>query len=95
MIDEGSDKTSKYRIVSERGGWSIQHDQARLGPFADPAEAIDQACRAARSDAAGGRVAIVTTETVPQELHCYTPSLDAERSAPPRPQPLLRLIANR
>ena len=95
MIDETAGKASKYRVVSERGGWSVQHDQARLGPFADPAEAIDQACRAARSDAAGGRVAIVTAETAPQELHCYTPSVDVERSAPPRAQPVLRLIANR
>ena len=49
--------------------------------FADPAEAVAQACRAAKADAARGRVAIVSAQTAPQELHCYVPPGDAGAQA--------------
>ncbi|HEX4180017.1 MAG TPA: hypothetical protein VHY32_04440 [Caulobacteraceae bacterium] len=95
MVDQPADRASKYRIVSIRGGWRIQHGETSTGPFADPAEAIDQACRSARSDAARGRVAIVMAETAPRELHCYTPALEGQAAAAPGAPPHLRLIAHR
>ena len=83
MSDQPSDRTSQYRIVSILGGWRIQHDGATLGPFADPAEAIERACDAAKEDAARGRVAIVTADTTPQELHCYSPVLESQQPYTP------------
>jgi hypothetical protein len=95
MIDQSSDKTSKYRVTATPGGWRLQHDECWSGPFASPADAIDQACRLARSDAVGGRVAIVTTDTVPQEFHCYAPPLESDCAPAPGFPAHLRLISNR
>lgn len=81
------------------GGWRVERAEACLGVHADPAAAIDQACRSARADADLGRVAIVTTETVPQELHCYLPSPDQaiqgqSSAAPATMPPYLRLLVS-
>ncbi len=77
-------------------GWRVEHAEACLGVHADAAAAIDQACRSARADADLGRVAIVTTETAPQELHCYLPTPgQAQPSASPATMPpYLRLLVS-
>jgi len=77
----------------------VSSAEACLGVFADAAAAVDQACRCARADADLGRVAIVTTETAPQELHCYLPAPNpANQGQPPAAAavmpPYLRLLAS-
>jgi hypothetical protein len=62
-----------YRIHQDAAGWRLDRGPARLGAFDDPADAVAEACRTAKADAERGRVAIITAETVPQELHCYVP----------------------
>jgi len=64
---------SSYRIRREAAGWRLDRGEVRLGLFADPAEAVAEACRSAKADADHGGLAIVTAETVPRELHCYMP----------------------
>jgi len=76
------------------GGWRVERAEACLGVHADAASAIDQACRSARADADLGRVAIVTTETVPQELHCYLPTPGQASTAPAVMPPYLRLLVS-
>ncbi len=66
--------TLSYRVERAPGGWSVARADACLGVFADPAEAVDIACRAARDDAGRDQVAIVTAQTSPQELHCFVPA---------------------
>lgn len=66
-----------------------------LGLLKNSAQAVEQACRSARADADGGRVAIVTTETVPQELHCYLPPADRDPPAAATAiPPYLRLLVS-
>jgi len=81
MDETAPSTTINYRIHHEAAGWRLDRGSARLGLFADPAEAVAQACRAAKADAARGRVAIVSAQTAPQELHCYVPPGDAGAQA--------------
>jgi hypothetical protein len=88
-----------YRIRREAAGWAVDRGPVRLGAFADAEAAVAEACRSAKADALRGRLAIVTAETVPQELHSYVP----DRSAPIKdsrpdaaiPPNRLRLVVSR
>jgi len=90
-MDESSPSAViNYRIRRDVAGWRLDRGQVRLGLFAEAAEAVAEACRAAKNDADRGRVAIVNAETAPQELHCYVPPEGAAAraaglSAWPRP----------
>ena len=71
-----------YRIRREAAVWRLDRGGDRLAAFASAAEAVAEACHAAKADAEAGRVAIITVDTVPQELHCYVPlKVDAPRSS--------------
>jgi len=96
MIAQPSDNTTKYQVRLAPGGWRVDRADDCLGVFADSAQAVDEACRSARADAGHGRVAIVTTETVPQEFHCYVPppGVDPPAASPALP-PYLRLLVSR
>jgi hypothetical protein len=94
MIAQPSDNTHNYRVRMAAGGWRVECAEACLGVHADAAAAIDQACRSARADADLGCVAIVTTETTPQELHCYLPSAGHQSTAPASMPPYLRLLVS-
>ena len=82
----------KYSVRSALGGWRVERAGDCLGVFADPTEAVDEACRSARGDADHGRLAIVTTETTPQEFHCYVPPQGG--GAAPAATSFLRLLVN-
>ncbi len=82
----GQDGACKYEVVRAPGGWAVKRAGDRLAIFPGSAPAIDLACRAAREDARGGRLAIVTTQTLPQEFHCYTPPDGAAADPPSRPR---------
>ena len=92
MIAQASDQSRKYQVRRAHGAWRVERAETCLGVFADSAEAIDTACRSARADAARGHVAIVTTETTPRELHCYTPPEGQTAPASQAAPPYLRLI---
>jgi hypothetical protein len=94
MIAQPADQTNKYRVQMAAGGWRVESAEACLGVFDSAASAIDQACRSARADADLGRVAIVTTETVPQELHCYLPAPGQQSAVPAGVPPYLRLLVS-
>ena len=81
-----------YRVQRAPGGWSVDRADACLGVFADPAEAVDCACRSARDDAAHDHLAIVTAQTTPQEFHCFVPAED--QVAAPLPSYLRLLVDN-
>jgi hypothetical protein len=83
--------TRKYEVVRAADGWAVERGGKLLDRFAAQETAIAHACRAAREDAGRGWVGIVTTQTSPQEFHCYTPA-DPARAAP-RPYP--RLVSSR
>jgi len=82
-------QTRKYEVVWTPDGWAVARGGELLDSFAAQESAIAHACQAAREDARGGRLGIVTTQTTPQEFHCYTPPETAQ--APPRP----RLVSSR
>ena len=94
MIAQPSDNTRKYIVRPVPGGWRLDRDEICLGMFADAAAAIEQACLSARSDADQGRVAIVTTQTLPQEFHCYVPSPGGQSTGPAPLPPYLRLLVS-
>jgi hypothetical protein len=95
MVSQTAEKTCKYRVRAALGGWRVDRADACLGTFANPVEAIDQACRSARADAERGCVAVVTTETTPQEFHCYAPPQGQPAAEAPNATPYLRLLVNR
>jgi hypothetical protein len=84
-------QTRKYDVVQSPDGWAVERCGERLDCFAAQETAIAHACRAAREDARRGWLGIVTTQTTPQEFHCYTPP-ETPRAAP-RPYP--RLVSSR
>ena len=94
MIAQTSDKTRKYRVRRAHGAWRVESAETCLGVFADPDQAVEMACRSARADADHGRVAIVTTETTPQEFHCYAPPEGQSVTPAPSAPPHLRLVSS-
>jgi hypothetical protein len=66
-------QTRKYEVVWTPDGWAVARSGERLDCFAAQETAIAHACHSAREDARGGWLGIVTTQTSPQEFHCYTP----------------------
>lgn len=92
MGAQASDQTCKYSVRSALGGWRVERAGDCLGIFSDPAAAVDEACRSARGDADHGRLAIVTTETTPQEFHCYVPPQGCGSVVAPSPPAFLRLL---
>ena len=89
---DGTHATMNYRVQRAPGGWSVDRADARLGVFADPAEAVDCACRSVRDDAAHDHLAIVTAQTTPQEFHCFVPAQG--QAAAPLPSYLRLLVGN-
>ena len=84
----------KYNVRPNQGRWLIECADEQLGEFEDAAGAIDHACGLARADADHGHVAVVTTETEPQEFHCFVPAhgpLGARTASMP---PHLRLLVS-
>jgi hypothetical protein len=94
MIEQPSELSRKYRVRRIPGGWRIEHAETCLGVFATPSEAVDRACRLARADADRGCLAIVTTETIPQEFHCYAPPQDQRTAGAAPLTPYLRLLVS-
>jgi hypothetical protein len=97
MISQTADHTMKYRVRRAVDSWRVDRAEDCLGVFATSAEAIEQACRSARADADQGRVAIVTTETLLQEFHCYVPPPGGQSAGPSGPAtlpPYLRLLVS-
>jgi hypothetical protein len=90
---EAARATQTYRVQRAPGGWSVDRADACLGVFVDPAEAVDLACRSARDDAAHDHLAIVTTQTTPQEFHCFVPA-QGQPTAAPLPSYLRLLVDN-
>jgi hypothetical protein len=92
MVERNSGETLRYQVRRTAGGWSVELAEACLGIFSDPADAVDRACRSAREDAVNNHLAMVTTETVPQEFHCFMPAADLARASVASPH--LRLAAS-
>jgi len=86
-----SGQPRKYEVIPTSSGWGVLRAGDLVGEFAAPKPAIEHACYAAREDARCGRLAIVTTQTHPQEFHSYTP--DERGSAVRRLYP--RLVVSR
>lgn len=84
-------QTRKYEVVRAPDGWAVERGGKLLDCFAAQETAIAHACRAARDDARRGWLGIVTTQTNPQEFHCYTPA--EAGAAAPRAYP--RLVSSR
>jgi hypothetical protein len=84
-------QTRKYEVVRTPGGWAVELGGERLYGFVTQEAAIARACRSAREDARRGWLGIVSTQTSPQEFHCYTPPETPQ--AAPRPYP--RLVSSR
>jgi hypothetical protein len=91
MSSYPAQQTRKYEVVWSPDGWVIQRGGQFIDCFAAQETATAQACRAALEDARRGWLGIVTTQTTPQEFHCYTPAEAA--AAAPRPYP--RLVSSR
>jgi hypothetical protein len=91
MSTHSTQQTRKYEVVWTPDGWGVARGGALLESFEAPEAAIAHACRAAREDAGRGWLGIVTTQTTPQEFHCYTPSQAAQAS----PRPFPRLVSSR
>jgi hypothetical protein len=84
-----TNQTRKYEVVKAHDGWAVERAGQVLDSFAAADAAISHACRAAREDARRGWLGMVTTQTTPQEFHCYTPA----QAARPAARPVLRLVA--
>ena len=84
------DETRKYRVVEAGGVWVVERGGQAIQFLPAREAAIAFACRAARADAGRGWLGLVTAETRPEEIHCFTP--EAGR---PAPRPQLRLVASR
>ena len=91
MSCDPAQQTRKYDVVRAPDGWAVERGGQLIESFAAPETAIAHACRAAREDARRGWLGIVTTQTTPQEFHCYTPP-DPSRAAD---RPPLRLVSSR
>ncbi|HEX4183958.1 MAG TPA: hypothetical protein VHY34_11940 [Caulobacteraceae bacterium] len=93
-IGQPNETARKYFVLRRLGAWRVELEARSLGVFRDAEEAIDLACRLARDDARGGQVATVTTETSPQELHCFVPPPGQGPAVAPqsRQAPHLRLV---
>ena len=89
MPQQDSREVLKYHVRRVGGGWSVESAEACLGVFPDPGAAVERACRSARADAVNNHLAIVTTETVPQEFHCFMPTADLVRAPVAQPHPRL------
>ena len=91
MEIQASDFTRIYWVRAAPHGWRLERAGEGLATFTDLAEAVAQACGAAKADADKGYVATVTVETHPREFHCYAPS--SGRPSRERPSPsYLRLL---
>jgi hypothetical protein len=84
-------QTRKYEVIRAIDGWVVERAGKLLACFEDAETAVAYACRAAREDARKGWLGIVSTQTTPQEFHCYTPA--DVRGEAPRPFP--RLVSSR
>ena len=84
-------QTRKYEVVRAPDGWAVERGGQQLACFENPETAVAHACRAAREDARKGWLGIVSTQTTPQEFHCYTPA--DVRGETPGPFP--RLVSSR
>jgi hypothetical protein len=93
MIEQFTDLARKYRVHSSLGVWTVSLEQRSLDSFADAVEAAEAACRRARKDAHDGAVAIVSVETSPRELHCFTPDAGCTKPSAAKTPPYLRLLA--
>ena len=91
MSCDPAHQTRKYEVVRAPHGWAVERGGELDDSFAAQETAIAHACRAAREDARRGWLGIVTTQTTPQEFHCYTPP-DASRAAD---RPFPRLVSSR
>ena len=78
-------------VTPDRAGWAVERSGERVALFPTSQPAIDYACDLARRDAADGRLALVTSRTLPEEFHCYVPPGRATGFPPPYP----RLVASR
>jgi hypothetical protein len=79
-------------VHSSLGAWTVSLEQRSLGSFADAVDAAEAACRRARKDAHDGSVAIVSVETSPRELHCFTPEPGCAKPAAVKTAPYLQLL---
>ena len=84
-------QTRKYEVVWSPDGWVVERGGEFIDCFAAQETAIAHACRAAREDARRGLLGLVTTQTTPQEFHCYTPAEAAQAARRPYP----RLVSSR
>ncbi len=91
MVHQSVDPTRKYRVHSSRGGWVVSLEQRALDRFTDAVDAAEAACRRARKDANDGALAIVSVETSPRELHCFSPDVDYRKPPSAPAAPYLRL----
>ena len=92
MASYPAHQTRKYEVVRTPGGWAVELGGERQNCFVSQETAIAHACRSAREDARHGWLGIVSTQTSPQEFHCYTPP-ETPQEAAPRPYP--RLVSSR
>ncbi len=91
MSHQSLDPTRKYRVHSSHGAWVVSLEQQALDRFARAVDAAEAACRRARKDANDGSLAIVSVETSPRELHCFSPDVDYPKPASTVAAPYLRL----
>jgi hypothetical protein len=92
MPSQPARETRKYEVVWTPDGWGVERGGQLVDCFVGQETAIAHACQAAREDARRGCLGIVTTQTSPQEFHCYTP---AEVAAQASPRPFPRLVSSR
>src|ERR1700744_6287085 len=94
IVEQPAESARKYCVLRRLGSWRVELEGRSLGVFQEATEAVDVACRLARHDARGGRVATVTAaEASPQEFHCFAPPPGQPAAAPRSgPPPHLRLV---
>jgi hypothetical protein len=86
MIARRPGEARKYEVIHTSGGWVVERSGERIAVFPTADRAIEHACKVARIDAEGGRLAIVTTQTDVNEFHCFTPPERAAVTPPAFPR---------
>ncbi len=92
--ERAAEQACKYHVRRAQGGWLVERAEDHLGVFAEASEAISHACALAHGDADHGHVAVVTTETDPQEFHCFVPAPGHTAAPDTALPPHLRLLAS-
>jgi len=70
-------RSTKYVVAEYRSRWRVLRDDEDAGAFASLEDAVRFACAQARERARTGVLGVVLVQSDVQEMHCFTPPLNA------------------